>query len=49
MRHLQPDRSQQDHVDCAESSLGCQCSGKNERAWCVILLSRIASRAAKRH
>src|SRR6516165_10308211 len=39
MRHLQPDRSQQDHVHCAESNLSCQCTGKNKHPWCVILLS----------
>src|SRR5215469_12095955 len=30
MRHLQPNRRQQDDVQCAESNLSRQCDGKNE-------------------
>ena len=33
MRHLQPDRRQQEHVHCAKCDLSCQCSGKTRHPW----------------
>src|SRR6266478_4999103 len=39
MRHLQPDRCQQNHIHCAERNLASQCDGKKGHPCGALLLS----------